>query len=223
MFKKKPIMVVGLAAIVLSGLASTSALGVTAGWRVNGRLLEGTKALARRPAASHTTITTATGTRILCSGTVIVMPDGGVIINPPQPPPPPLPPPWINPGKIVFEECSATEPEACKLKSASIETVPLSYVELTLEGALAARGVIKPSTKTTLYTVGFEGEKCALSGVQPATGSLGFLLPEAQDERTTQTIAVSTSSGQFKIGSSEAEMHVTYLQALESGEPWSFL
>jgi hypothetical protein len=94
--------------------------------------------------------------------------------------------------------------------------------EATLEGATAATLTFSAKTKTTLATIGYVGESCALSGVQPVTGKFVMLAPMAQVEATSH-LAKATSASSLKSGSSAAMLTVSALLKLASGEPWSFL
>jgi hypothetical protein len=122
---------------------------------VNGTALSGSKALAGTAAVDEIWNLKAAGVTVQCAGAVtnsvsaeIDSPTGGAV------------------GKLEFKECSSNE--NCTVTK-TIGSLPL-IIDTTLDGTLATTTTFLPKTKTTFTTFKFEGEKCALLGVQPVTG-----------------------------------------------------
>jgi hypothetical protein len=203
-----------IAVVALSALVSASASAATAGWMVNGTLLNGTRALATTAAVDENGILKSSGAdvEIECSGKVL----NGLVPEIQSP----------NTGQtnsLEFTTCVALTPN-CTLLSSTIGTVPIS-VEATLEGTLAVVATFKPKTKTTFATFVFEGSKCASAGLNGVTGTVKVLAPTGQDERTLQLInsLATEASAELKVASSPASLLGSILIKLASSEPWSFL
>jgi hypothetical protein len=202
------------AVVVLAALASTTASAVTAGWMLNGRLLleEGlsSAALSAAPTVdkAFTIGTPIDGSELICTGLAI---SNGSIkeVN------------LILATSLQFSGCVTTEPE-CAVPAA-IATVPVS-AEVTLDGTLAAKGVLRPETGSVLLTVKYTGETCAAAGVRALTGDVETLFDEGQDERTDQLfLAVQGSNGLLRFASNTATLTGAVLLLLANHQPWSFL
>jgi hypothetical protein len=214
MSKTKIMMMVSVGVLALGAFASASASAVTAGWMVQGTMLNGTKALATTAAVDEVGKFVFAGVTITCSGSVF---NGAN--------------PKINSAtnmgdaeSLTFNGCSANE--HCSVPT-SISTLPI-LVELTLDGTLAVKGKFLPNppgpSKKTFATIPFEGELCALEGKQPVSGTQAFLAPTGQDERTLQLItATQDTAGELKVGSFAATLKGSILIRLANGEPFSFL
>ncbi|HSZ12913.1 MAG TPA: hypothetical protein VK790_02640 [Solirubrobacteraceae bacterium] len=196
------------AVLALSALAAAVASAAEAGWMINKAQLSGSSALASTAKITPGNITVSSGLVIHCSGTALE--GSGEITSPTK-----------SSGQVTFQECKS-ENENCTLSSTRISTLPLLVTEITLEGTLAVRGRIEGENKA-FATFQYQGEKCALTGVNAVKGKLEFLLAQGQDEGTFQETLVTALPGELQVGSSEAKLHFTTLLSLKSGQSWSFL
>jgi hypothetical protein len=177
---------------------------------VNGTLLSGSKALAGTDSVTSPAVLEAAGVTVECSGPKlrlirrIILAIAHAIIL------------------AILGNCKSNTAN-CSESPEEISSVALLASEITLDGTLAVKGVVKPETKNVLATIKFEGASCALLGVQPVTGKVKALAKTGQDERKLQSVAISTETGDLKLGSSEAKASGTSEVELESGETWSFL
>jgi hypothetical protein len=122
---------------------------------------------------------------------------------------------------LSFGKCK-TPTANCEVP-ATLATVPVE-IEFTLDGTLAIKGNAKPQTGTTLATIKFSGEACALAGVKSVTGAAELLAPEGQDERTDQLLkGVQAATGQLKFSSNAASFVGSALILLANRNSWSFL
>jgi hypothetical protein len=214
MSKAKIMMTVCVGVLALSAFASASASAVTAGFMVNGTMLNGTKALASTAAVDEVGVLNTAGVTITCNGSVLngASPKIDSATN------------MGDAESLTFNGCSANA--NCKVPT-SISTLPV-LVDLTLDGTLAVKGKFLPhgpgANTKTFATILFEGNLCALEGVQPVSGTQAFLAPTGQDERTLQLISATQDvAGELKVGSNAATLKGSILVRLASGEPFSFL
>ena len=209
-------VVVG-ACVVACGLSwaasATSWRSRPAGWST-GKVLSGSKALATTAAVDETSRLVGGGFSLKCTGTILkgVAPE---IISSSM----------GSATSLIFTTCASTTTN-CELSPADkeISTVPL-LSEVTLEGALGAKGTAVPKTGSIITTIKFEGEKCSGAGVKAITGSVISSAPTDQDERTLQLHSINTtaSEGTLKFASGAATLTGSVLLKLASGEPWSYL
>jgi len=203
-----------VAVLAISAMASSSAMAAGEGWLIKGTLLSGSAALATTAFVDEEGVLTFSTTTIKCkanalSGTSpqIESPNKGSAVS------------------LVFKECAITSAGECELESgATIGTLPIT-TEVTLDGSLAVRGTFKPKTVTTFATIKLKGANCPETGKVPFTGTLAWLAPTGRDERTLQLLSVNatSSSGEFKIGGTAAELKFSILVKLASSLPWSFM
>ena len=194
---------------------STTASTVTPGWMVNGKMLEGSKALATTASVDGVMMLSGGGFSLKCTGAILK----GVA-------PEIIPSSMGSATSLIFTTCVSTTAH-CELSAADeaeLGTVPL-LSEVTLEGALGARGVFAPKTSTILITLKFEGESCSGSGVKAATGKVIASAPTDQDERTLQLHSINTTASEstLKFASGAATLTGSVLLKLATGEPWSYL
>jgi hypothetical protein len=201
-----------VAALVLSALTSEGASASTPGWMVDGTQLSGSKALRSTGGISALELkSAAANVAISCTANTYGISNGEIVA-----------PSTLRASSISFLECSAVTPD-CTLQGDTLNTVPVSSSEITLEGTSAVRGLLKPQTKSVFLTFEFTGDDCSSEGLNEATGSINLLAREGQTEKTSQLLLGSVASGQLKIDSSEAELEFSYKQLLASNETWSFL
>lgn len=208
-------LTVPLCFVILGAVASipTSASGATAGWMVNGSLLTTTAAIATAGVDQEYRLSIPSAEiEIGCSGSNIDNVNAHL-----------TPPNKLFADEVVLTGCATANEAVCRITK-TIGTAP-TISEVTLDGALAAKAIIKPATKTTFATIKLEGETCALIGVFPVAGQGSALGPTNQDERTVQQYSSTTraASGELKVGSSAAEVTGIGLGHLVSGLAWSFL
>lgn len=205
MFKLNLVVLASLAALTLGASASASAS--TAGWMLNKSMLSGSKGLMKKEPPPSEVKFSAAGAAGQCASTTL---EGALIQSPNQ----------GSATSITFNGCEAEEP--CTLGSNTVTTVPVTLSEITLEGTLAVRGKIKPSTKNVFATVQFLGATCALLGVQPITGAVKVLDLTGQHEAVLQQVLVDDNK-ELKLGSSELHVHFTIFLSPEALEEFSFL
>lgn len=213
MSKVKMIAAVLIAAFALSALVSASA-SAAAGWMVNGTLLSGSAALASTAAVEKPGTLTAAGVTIECTSSTLHSIESEIKS------------PNTNAIRSVeYSGCSSVT-ASCALAGGTgvIATLPFTG-EVTLSGSSGVVDTFTPKTKSLFATIGYEGEICALKGVQPVTGKAKILAPTGQEERTVQQASslVTEASGELKVGSAPASIVGTVLSKLASGLPWSFL
>ncbi len=126
----------------------------------------------------------------------------------------------ITAAALTFNECKTAAP--CSLASATILTVPV-VGEVTRATSPEDKAVFSPQTKSTFATIKFNGETCALLGTQSITGTAGAVLPKMQEERTLQEVKASTTKGELKLGSNEAELKGSALLKLATGAAFADL
>jgi hypothetical protein len=199
---------IAVATAMLLCAAPASALAAS-GWMVNGAQLSGTATVKPIDPANYSEVTVP-GVAVRCTAPAIDV-EGGTISSPAG----------LQLPSVFFHGCKVT-PAACELVENTIGTESLSASGITLEGPLAARGVLVAAH--SFMTLEFEGTLCALSGTQIVIkGGVDFLAPEGQDERVSQPILWFSLPGQLKVGASEVHFHFQGSLLLESGKPWSFL
>lgn len=215
MFNPKPLTAVCVVVLALSALTSASASAATAGWMVNGTLLNGVAILSSSAPVDKNFKLRAAGVTIECIGKnlntiegTITSPAMGLIKT------------------LEFTSCQSIT-ENCILagQPKAIITQPLLF-EATLDGVLAFKATFAPETKTIIIrTLAYEGAECALKGNNAVTGKFTMLAPAGQSEKASQLINATTTeaSGELKIGSSPASLEGAALLTLDSDDPWSFL
>lgn len=123
---------------------------------------------------------------------------------------------------LIFSGCESLNAPTCTVTK-TIGTVPiLGTASLDAANASAAIVTFTPETKTVFATIKYDGASCALLGVQPVTGKATTLAPEGKIEKVEQRLNVN-SSGELKVGSSEATLKGGALLKLENGLSWSYL
>jgi len=214
MSRVKLVFAVFVAALSGSVMTSDSAIAAE-GWLIKGTLLSGIAKLANTTFVDEVSELTFSGTTIRCKGTTLEA--VGPQLESPN---------MASAASLIFKECEVTSGGACKLTSgASIGTVPI-LTEVTLDGQLAVRGVIKTQNgSNTFATVFLEGENCAVQGRQAITGDVSWLAPTGQDERTLQLLGVNITEASklLKEGGLGASLKGSYLGKLASPLPWSFM
>jgi hypothetical protein len=206
-----------LAVIVVLGVGAMASSAVAAGegWLIKGTLLSGIAKLANTTFVDEVTRMTFSGTEITCSGSTVEA--VGPQLESPN---------MASATSLIFKECAVTSGGNCTLTSgASIGTVPI-LTEVTLDGPLAVRGVIKTQNGTnTFATVLLEGANCGVQGKQAITGDVSWLAPTGQDERTLQLLGVNITEASklLKVGGLGASLKGSYLGKLASSLPWSFM
>jgi len=214
MLRIKAICALALGVLVSGAVTAAAASAAEAGWMVEGRLL----AAGERESVAEETMKVS-ATYKLVSGTTIIecttlKVKGGYIEG-------------INKNgatSLVFTGCASGSAN-CTLSSTTIATVPV-LAEATLDPPNPLASVIrfKPETGTTFTTFRFEGEKCALVGAKPISGTQAVLAPTGADERTLQTVtAIELTPGELKEASANASLTGSSGLTLESGKNWSFL
>ncbi len=217
MSRAKLVFAACFAVFAFSGLVAAQAFA-GGEWDVNGEPLHGTAALANaalvlKPGVLK--IDNASPVEIECLAHEILI-NEGVLISPDG----------ILAKSITFHECSVILGNpTCILGSSLITTVPIhGLAHLDEGGRLNTLILILPETKTTFATIKFEGENCALLGVQPVTGGVHLLIDEGYLPKELHLVLAVTLKGGLKVGSSEALL--TGLDAdirLQSGALWRFL
>jgi hypothetical protein len=203
-----------LGVLALSGLATAMASAATAGWKVNGTFLTGTKALATTAAVDEHGKLNAGQVEINCVASTLT----GVS-------------PQINgttehgdAQSLEFNECTGNS--VCPLAASQkekVKTLPV-LVDLTLDGTLAVKGRFLSTNSSKLFaTIAFEGAECSFKGTQPVKGAQTVLAPTGQDERTLQLLAATEEEpGALTLGNTPATLKGSILVRLASGEPYSF-
>jgi hypothetical protein len=213
MSKAKPAVGVLVGILTLSALVASSATGQ---WMVNKTTLSGTQtaALATTAAVDESFALKAAGVTVTCSGATISLTSGQLEASGEM---------FVIPD-IVWDRCSANE--NCSVPLSLSTTALLVDTMLWLLGNTKVVGFLDlPKTKTTIATIKFEGEKCALLGTQPVSGKIKMQGPTGGSEATLQLIEVNAleATEELKVGSSAAEFKGKALLKLASGAPWSFL
>jgi len=213
MSKAKVVFAALIAVLAVSAMASSSATAAE-GWLIKGTLLAGIAKFSNTASVDEVFVLKFSGTEIICSANIL---DGmGLQIENPN---------MASAETIIFAGCAVTSGGECELNSGPrIETLPI-LTEVTLDGPLAVRGVLKPQKVTTLATINLKGANCAVQGKQPITGTAAWLAPTGQDERTLQLLSVNITeaSKEFRVGGLDASLKGSILLKLASSLPWSFM
>jgi hypothetical protein len=196
--------------VTLVALTSTAASGATAGWMVNGTLLNGSAALATTAASEETLTLNGAGLNIECKGPVDALKPEIKSVN------------RGAAASYTFTVCD-TKNGGCEVPS-EMSTGPV-LAEATLEGALAVKLVAKPESGTVFTTVKFFGEKCAVAGNKPVSGKGTSTGPRSQDEGTAGLVSINITEGggELFIASSAVSLKGSGLVKLQSSQAWSFL
>jgi hypothetical protein len=188
-----------------------SAMAATAGWMVNGTQLSGSAAVATTAKVTEPYKVSGGGLNIECKSAVAEA----------------VKPEIKAPNKVsvtagINSGCTTTNAN-CTVP-ASIASVP-SIAEITLDGALATVGVVKPQTGTIFSTIKFSGENCAVAGIKTLSGSFQVVTPTGQDERPIQLSEskVTEAEKTLFIASSAVSASAAGLGTLASGLWWNFL
>jgi hypothetical protein len=188
-----------------------SAMAATAGWMVNGTQLLGSAAVATTAKVTEPYNLSGGGLNIKCSSSVAqaVKPE----IKAPN---------KVSVSSGISSECTTMNAN-CTVPT-SIATVP-TIAEITLDGALATVGVVKPQTGTIFSTIKFSGEACAVAGVKAMTGSFRTVTPTGQDERPIQLSESKTTEAEKTLFLSGVAVSASAagLGTLASGLWWNFL
>jgi hypothetical protein len=208
--------------VVFAGIVSVLAVSATAsssavaaeGWLIKGTLLSGAAAISAISSVDEEFTLTFGATTIKCKAAVIE----GITqeIESPN---------KASARSLIFKECNVTSGGECILTSGgTIGTLPIA-TEVTLDGALATRGVFKPKTVTTFATIKLEGANCSETGKVPIKGTAAWLAPTGQDERTLQLLStnVTAASKELEVGDTAASLKGSALAKLTSALPWSFM
>jgi hypothetical protein len=192
-----------------AAIYTTTAGTASAGWFVEGSELTGTAALATTASVDENFKLTAAGITIECTGSTLN--SASPELKAPN---------LIAASSLTFSECKSTPSEPCTLATKTISTVAL-LAELSGLAFPEVKAIFAPKTKTTFATIKFNGSECALAGTQPINGKATTTLLAGQEEKTFQQIKVKTTKGEFKLGSSEAELTGAALLKLISGAPFT--
>jgi hypothetical protein len=205
MFKIKLTFIVLVLASAVCAVAASSA---SAGWSIEGvELPAGSKAaLATTAKVTENFKLAAAGVTIECTGANLnsISPE---IVGPSK----------IAASSLTFSECKANT--NCTVTK-TIGTVPV-LAELTEQTAPEDKAVFAAETKTTIATIKYEGELCALEGIQPITGKASISLPRGQEGKTLQEIRANTTSGELKLGSNAATLKGVAELRLASGKEFA--
>jgi hypothetical protein len=210
----KAVLAVVVVVIAIGAMSTSAAMAAGEGWLIKGTLLTGIAKFANTSFVDELDNFTFSGTEITCSSTTLEA--VGPQIESPN---------MASATSLVFKGCAVTSGGDCSLTSGpTIGTLPI-LTEVTLDGPLAVRGVIKAQKATTLATIQLEGANCAEEGKQVITGSVSWLAPAGRDERTLQLLGtnVSEASGELKVGGVHTELKGSFLSKLASSLSWSFM
>jgi hypothetical protein len=203
-----------VAVLVVSAMESSPAIAAGGGWLIDGTLLVGSAALATTAFVDEIPKLTFGATEITCNSPTL----SGVS---PQIESPNM----VSATSLIFKECKVTSAGECVLESgAIIGTLPV-LAEVTLDGPSGIRGVIKPKTVTTFATIKLAGAECAETGKIPVRGTVSWLTPTGQTERTWQLrgVNVTAATKELEVGNAAAGLKSSVLGKLASALPWSFM
>ena len=189
MFRVRTIIASLVCGVVATSLLVSMTSQAWAGWLINGTSLTGTAALATKQAVAERFKLKAIGVTVECAGGSLS--GTGMEVGSPN---------TLSAASITFSECSASEP--CSLATKAITSVPIA-AEMQETGFPEDVATLAPKTKTILATIKFNGEVCALLGVQPVKGSMFVGFPAGQEERTLQEVRAEIPEvGELTLGSS---------------------
>ncbi len=192
-------------------LAVTSA-SASASWLIEGSELAGTAALATKETVTEAFKLEAAGVTVECTANSVNA--TGSEIQAPN---------LILASSLSFNECAASG-GGCSLATKTIATLPL-LAEVIQSAIPEDIAMLRPKTSKTLAVIHLEGASCALSGVQPVTGTkLPFLanLPKGQEEKALQPLKAEVLTGQIQLGSSAARLRGALLLGLATGKAYSY-
>jgi hypothetical protein len=120
-------------------------------------------------------------------------------------------------GKGSATGCKASAP--CKVP----ETITSKPLVGEVSAGTAPEDVItiKPATGETFANLELSGETCPLAGTQPIKGKVKAKMPEGQKELLRQSFSVN-STGELKVGTSEATLTDILIIILTDGSDWSW-
>jgi hypothetical protein len=183
-------------------------------WMVNGVTVTGAEPLATTAAVNQNGVLTIGAVVVTCSGKTLNGVAPALVGN------------TIAATSLEFTGCSASG-SGCSLggrnAGGTISTLSVG-AEATLEGTSAVVAMLRPD-KSLFATIAFTGVACALSGVQPVSGSAKVLAPTGQEEKAVQSIslAATASSSELKVGSTPASFEGSASLTLANSKTWSFL
>jgi hypothetical protein len=203
-----------VAVLTVSALAPSSTMAAGGGWLITGTLLVGSASLASSAFVDEEGVMSFGSTTMKCSANTLTG------LNPEI-----ESPNMISATSLIFNACKVTSAGECSLSSGtSIGTLPV-LAEVTLDGPSGIRGVVKPKTASTLATIKFEGIACAETGKVPIKGTVSWLTPRGQTERTWQLrgVNVTAATKELEVGNTAASFKTSILGKLASSLPWSFM
>ncbi len=201
-----------LAVFAVGTIAATAAWAGE--WDVGGKPLSGTVGLKNFRVLEHGFIEAA-GVKVECVGTEIGV-SGGELASPDL----------VRAKDVSFKECKASGGE-CTLAEKTVLTLPIhGLAELDPGNSLDTLILVLALPSKTFAVLHYEGEKCALLGIQPITGTgpvIDILLHEGHDPRVVHRGLLRSLPG-LKVGSSEAILTGLVDDAeLTTGQEWNFL
>jgi len=201
-----------VAVVVVAVSAVVSASASAASWRVGGEELVGSASLASAMSMTERVIWEYGTVSLECGGVElkgasIVGPSGGSIEH------------------MVFTGCEVYGSGGCFLKSATIESKPLS-VAAALGGKSPEDAlVLKPVSGKVFAEFQVGGvEGCLFAGVNQLKGKAMLVLPRGREELAEQEVLIRTtaSSEEFKWNEGFVAFTGGVKAKLASGKAWSF-
>lgn len=213
MSKARLVVIASLAAFALSALVAATASAAGGEWDVGGTKLSGTAAVASpaKVLEHGKLVVVGAGVTVECTSTELGI-TGGEIVAPDE----------LRAKTIEFKTCAANGAN-CELEEKAIKTEAVHGLA-ELDGTLGTIVKLLPLPSKTFAVLHFIGEKCALKGPQPVTGTADLLAPSGKDPAVEQTVNGFSLKGSLKVGSSEGELSgLTTDIKLASGKTWNFL
>ncbi len=213
MSRSKLLLVACFAVFAFAAVASVAAFGEEPHWDVNGTPLVGSEPfLPTALVLNHGRLLVPTaGVTIECLGHELLLTNGSIIA-----------PDRLLIGSITFHECEAISTGNCSIPRLILVGPVHGLAEL--EGKLNVIILLLPETKNVFTTIKFEGETCALLGVQPVTGHVHLLIHEGQDLALLHLVLAFSLVGALHVGSDEAKLEeLDFDLALKSHLKWNFL
>ncbi len=215
MSRAKLLVAAGFAVLAFSAMAVSTA---SAAWDVNGTLLVGTAALANALVLSFGELKSA-GVEIQCQAHEIEI-KNGFIREPDE----------VLAEGLTFHSCKVLNAETeCKLSSETIATLPIHGLAVLDEGkVLNTLILILPLPSKTFSVLKFEGEKCALLGIQPITANknpaIDLLVHEGGVPLLLHLVLAFSLKESLHLGSNEATLEGLDADIrLANDQTWAFL
>ncbi len=216
MSKAKLLFAAGFAVLAFSAPSVSTA---SAAWDVNGTLLVGTAALANALVLSFGKLNSA-GVEIQCQAHEIEI-KNGFIREPDE----------LLAESLAFHSCKILNETGtnCKLSSEVISTLPIHGLAVLDEGkALNTLILILPLPTKTFSVLKYEGEKCALLGVQPITAAknpaIDLLVHEGGVPLLLHLVLAFSLKESLHLGSNEATLEGLDADIrLANDQTWAFL